>query len=155
MGKYTADVEDHLVLPAVASLTRGSEYRLRRIGKPVPAPVPIRLLIDTGAKRSALIPGIVRHLDPPGGERVRVTTPLSTGTTQLFWVRLEFPETKLASLEPVHVASLTMPPELAQFHGLLGRDLLFRLHSLYLEGLRDRYTLRDRPGLFDWLRRWL
>jgi len=70
-------------------------------------------------------------------------------------VRFDFPGTRLASLEPVHVALLNMPPDLAQFHGLLGRDLLFRLHSLYLEGLRGRYTLRDTAGLFDWLRRLL
>jgi hypothetical protein len=48
-----------------------------------------------------------------------------------------------------------MPPQLAQFHGLLGRDLLRRWASLEYEGLDSRYTLRDRPGLFGWLRRWL
>src|SRR5436309_1003531 len=127
MGKYIARVQDHLILPAVASLPTGPESYLRQAGRRVPAPVPIRLLIDTGSKRTTLIPGIIRHLNPVGGDPVRVATPLRTGTTRLFWVRLDFPETDLAPFELVQVARLAMPPDLAQFHGLLGRDLLSRL----------------------------
>jgi len=68
---------------------------------------------------------------------------------------LAFPATGLASFDPVRVASLAMPPNLAQFHGLLGRDLLQRLDEFKYEGRRGRYTLRDTPGLLGWLRRWL
>jgi hypothetical protein len=121
----------------------------------VPAPVPIRLLIDTGSKRTTLIPGIIRHLNPLGGNPVRVAAPLRAGRTRLFWVRLEFPEAGLAPFELVQVARLAMPPDLSQFYGLLGRDLLGRLESLNYEGRRRRYTLRDTPGRFGWLRRWL
>jgi hypothetical protein len=53
------------------------------------------------------------------------------------------------------VARLPMPPGLAQFHGLLGRDLLRRFASFEYEGKRECYTLRDSPGLFGWLRRLL
>lgn len=155
MGQFTSDVEDHLILPALVGLTRGSEHLRRRLGRSIPSPVPIRLLIDTGAKRTTLIPGILRHLALPASGEVRVITPLAAGNTQFYWVRFDFPNTTLASLDPVRVARLDMPPELANFHGLLGRDLLFQLHSLYLEGRRGRYTLRDTPGLFDWLRRLL
>jgi hypothetical protein len=48
-----------------------------------------------------------------------------------------------------------MPPDLAQFHGLLGRDLLQRMDEFNYQGRRGRYTLRDTPGPFGWLRRWL
>jgi len=36
----------------------------------------------------------------------------------------------------------------------LGRDLLRRFASFDYQG-RRRYTLRDKPGFFAWLRRWL
>ena len=155
MGKYSAPVEDHLILPAMVSLPAGSEHFLRRAGDPVPAPVPARLVIDTGSKRTTLIPGIIRHLNAEPGEDVRLVTPQATGIATLFWVRLVFPGIGPAPFEQVQVARLAMPPELAQFQGLLGRDLLRRLESFDYEGRRGRYTLRDRPGLFGWLRRWL
>jgi hypothetical protein len=153
MGKYSAPVEDHLILPVAVSLRPGTERLRRQTGRPVPAPVPVRLVIDTGSKRTTLIPGIIHHLNPPRGADVRLVTPQAVGMVTLFWVRLAFPGIGLASFEHVQVARLAMPPELAQFHGLLGRDLLRRLESFDYEGRRGRYTLRDTPGLFGWLRR--
>jgi hypothetical protein len=155
MGKYVADVADHLILPARARLPDGEEHLRRRTGEHLPAAVPIRLLIDTGSKRTTLIPGIIRHLNPQRGDVVRVATSLHAGAARLFWVRLDFPEAGLAPFEHVQVARLAMPPDLAQFHGLLGRDLLARLHSFEYLGQSRRYTVRDTPGLFGWLRRWL
>jgi hypothetical protein len=152
MGKYTAPVEDHLILPAVASLTAGPGHLLRTTGQPVPVPVPIRLLIDTGSKRTTLVPGVVRHLNPSSGLRVNVVTPLAEVRAELFWVRLDFPDAGLAPFPHVQVARLAMPPGLAQFHGLLGRDLLRRWESFDYEGRRGCYTLRDAPGAFGWLR---
>jgi hypothetical protein len=123
MGKYWASVDDHLILPAVISVPAGHEIPLRRVGQPVPAPVPIQFLIDTGSKRTTLIPGVIRHLEPLAGSDVQVVAPAATLTTTLYWVRIDFPATGLAPFELVQVARLPMPPQLAQFHGLLGRDL--------------------------------
>jgi hypothetical protein len=153
MGKYSAHVEDHLILPALARLPEGEAQARARAGQRVPVAVPVRLIIDTGSKRTTLIPGIIRHLNPLGSDTVRVATSLITGTTRFFWLRLDFPEAGLASFEVVQVIRLAMPPPLSQFHGVLGRDLLRRLESLDYEGQRGRYTLRDTPGLFGWLRR--
>jgi hypothetical protein len=155
MGKYSAPVEDHLIVPAEVGLTPGSEVSQRMVGDPVPAPVRVRLLIDTGSKRTTLIPGIIRHLNPPRGDDVRLVSALAVGMVTLFWVRLAFPGTGLALFENVQVARLAMPPDLARFHGVLGRDLLRRFESFDYEGTRGRYTLRDMPGLFGWLRRCL
>jgi len=155
MGKYIATVDDHLILPALVHLSEGEERFRARARRRVPPPVPIRLLIDTGSKRTTLIPGLIRHLDPQASQPVRVATALAAGTTRLFWVRLAFPATGLASFDPVRVARLAMPPDLAQFHGLLGRDLLQQLDEFKYEGRRGRYTLRDTPGLLGWLRRLL
>jgi hypothetical protein len=155
MGRYTAPVLDHLILPALAGLPAGLERTVRRAGRSIPAPVAIRLLIDTGSKRTTLVPGVLHHLDAPGGENVRVATSLRAGVTQFFWVRLSFPEAGLAPFEMVQVALLGMPAELASFHGVLGRDLLRELVSFDYEGRRGRYTLRDTAGPLGWLRRLL
>jgi len=153
MGKYSAPVEEHLILPAVVRLPAGSEHLRRHAGSTVPAPVPVRLVIDTGSKRTTLIPGIIRHLEPEPGNEVRLVTPLATGNITLFWVRLDFPGTTLFSFEQVQVGRVAMPPVLAQFHGILGRDLLSGLESFEYQGRRGCYILRDAPGLFGWLRR--
>jgi hypothetical protein len=155
MGKFTARVQEHLVLPARVRLTPDRERSLHVLGQPVPAPVPIRLLIDTGSKRTTLIPGILRHLQPMLSRPTRITSSFGTGMTQSGWVCLEFPEAGLAPFTEVLVARLPLPPALAQFHGLLGRDLLCRFESFEYEGRRGCYTIRDRPGLRTWLRRWL
>ena len=155
MGKYTAPVRDHLILPAVARLTAGPEHFLRQARRQVPAPVAVRLVIDTGSSRTTLIPGIIRHLGMQASGGVQVVTPANPVAATLHWVRFDFPEAGLAPFEHVQVARLAMPPDLAQFHGLLGRDLLKRLASFDYEGQRGRYTLRDKSGPLGWLRRWL
>jgi hypothetical protein len=155
MGRYVATVVDHLILPARVRATSGREQILLREEQGVPSPVAIRLLIDTGAKRTTLLPGIIRHLRPAPGSAARIVTPVGSVATDLFWVCLEFPDTGLASFPEVLVARLPMPPALSQFHGLLGRDLLHRLESFEYQGRRGRYSLRDTPGWLGWLRRWL
>lgn len=154
MGRYVASVEDHLVLPAHVRITPGREQVLRSSGQAVPPPVEIRLLIDTGSKRSTLVPGVLRHLQTMPGGSARVVTSMGAVTTILAWVCLEFPEAGLASFPEVLVARLPLPRGLSRFHGLLGRDLLRRLESFEYQGRRGRYTLRDRAEPFAWLRWW-
>ena len=146
MGKFTASVADQLLLLARVRLPLVQERYLGTLGRSVPAPVPIRLIIDTGAKRTTLIPGIFDHLQPPSGARARLVTPQGLARIDLRWVCLEFPETGLASFSEVLVARHPMPPSLAQFHGLFGRDLLSQMHSFEYQGRRKRYILRDAPG---------
>ena len=154
MGKYTAQVDDHLVLPARVSLRQGSEGALRFLGRPVPSAVLVRFLIDTGSKRSTLIPSLLEHLAAEAAQRVRVITSTGSVETQLSWVRIEFPGTSLAPIPQFPVARLPLPPRLATFHGLVGRDMLSRWESFTYEGRRNRFTLRDAPGgLLGWLRR--
>jgi hypothetical protein len=155
MGKYTAPVEDRLILPARVSVIPGQEREFRLAGLSVPAPVTVRQVIDTGSKRTTLIPGLLRHLKANVAGSARLITPRGTGNTDLFWVRLGFPEAGLAPFPEILVARLPLPPALSQFHGLLGRDLLRRLESFDYQGRRGCYTIRDKAGPFAWLRRWL
>lgn len=155
MGTFQAPVEDHLVLPARVGLT-GDEGRLRQLrGRSIPAPVSVRLVIDSGATRTTLNPGIVRHLDPASGHDVRVVTPSEPLTSTLYWIRIDFPGTRLTAFEFVQVARLEMPPALRHFDGLLGRDLLRRWDEFRYQGRRGRYLIHDTPGFLGWLRRWL
>jgi hypothetical protein len=153
MGKYAALVEDHLVLPARVRLPPNEEHWRADAGGNVPAPVRVRLIIDTGAKRTTLIPGVLDHFQPPSGARTHPVTALGSALIDLVWVCLEFPEAGLAPFPEVLVARLPMPPALHQFHGLFGRDLLGRLESFAYLGRRGRYALRDTPGWLGWLRR--
>jgi hypothetical protein len=44
-----------------------------------------------------------------------------------------------------------MPPALAQFHGLIGRDLLRNWDEFRYQGRRGRYLIHDTRGPFGWL----
>jgi hypothetical protein len=154
MGKYVSAVEDHLLLPARAMLTPGQEQQARLRGQPIPGPVSVRLVIDTGSKRSTLLPGIIRQLNPISRGAARVETGLASLQTSLYWVRLDFPGTPLAAVPELAVARMAMPPSLSSFHGVIGRDLVRRWESVLFEGRRGRLTIRDMPGgLSGWLLR--
>jgi hypothetical protein len=155
MGTFQAPVEDHLILPARVSVTRGEERNRRLRGRSVPAPVTIRLVIDTGAKRTTLSPGIIRHFEPAAGHDVNLVTTAESISSTLYWVHLDFPGTRLAGFDPVQVARMEMPPALRHFDGLLGRDLLRRWDEFRYQGRRGRYLIHDMPGPLGWLRRWL
>src|SRR5258707_15564404 len=99
MGKFRAPVADQLILPAVVGLPAGEIRSRRYSGRPVPEAVPIRFLIDTGAKRTTLIPGLIDRFAPQISRTVRILPPLAVGTASMYWVRLEFPEAGLAAFE--------------------------------------------------------
>lgn len=152
MGKYSTAVQDHLVVPARVLLTRGQEHALRILGREVPAFVPARLLLDTGSRRSSLLPSVIEDLSPALQSTVRIETSLASAETNLYWVRLEFPGTSLASVPELAVARLALPRSLSAFHGVIGRDLLSRWEYVLFEGRRGRLTIRDaRRGWLSWL----
>ncbi len=154
MGKFRAPVQDRLILPARTLLTREDEVVFRALGRSIAAPIVVRLLIDTGAKRSSMIPSILDRLNPRPAGRANVETVLASAATELFWVRLEFPGSSLAAVPLVAVARLPMPASLREYQGVVGRDLLSRWESFLYEGRRGRVTIRDTPGgLFGWLKR--
>ena len=154
MGRYRSAVQDRLVIPAQVLLTSGTERLFRMIGRRVPAALAIQLVIDTGSKRSSLIPSVLNHLTPPPFALARVETSLASVQAELCWVRLEFPASSLSAVPAVAMARLPLPPSLHGFHGLIGRDLLSQWESFLYEGLRGRFTIRDAQGGFlGWLKR--
>jgi hypothetical protein len=152
MGKYTAAVRDHLVVPVRVGLTREEEQVNRWRGWPVPASSLLQLVIDTGSGRTTLVPGVIAHLNPATHGTARVETSHAAGEVKLFWVRLEFPGTSLAAIPEIAVVRLAMPRSLLAYQGVIGRDVLRRWEYFRFEGRRGRFTIRDTPGgLFGWL----
>jgi hypothetical protein len=152
MGKYTAEASDHLIVPAIAGRTSGRQQLDRLMGRPRGPLVPVRLIIDTGSKRSTLTPAIIAQLSPSQGGDAQLETSLTTASLSLFWVRLEFPDTPLALVSELAVARVPMPTPLQSFHGVIGRDLLCRWDYLLYQGLRKRFSIRDIPSrFFTWL----
>jgi hypothetical protein len=124
----------------------GQEAMLRLHGRSLPDPVSVRLIVDTGSRRSTLIPGIIRHLEPRPLAPTHVETSVGEVGSELFWVRYDFPGTSLAPFTEYPVARLPMPQKLATFHGVIGRDMLNRWESFHYQGRRARFTLRDEPS---------
>ena len=152
MGKFISSVHDQLILNARALLTDDDRRIVQVQGKPFSSPVPIRLVIDTGSRRSTLIPSVVEQLNLNPRGRARVETSLGSGKSNLFAIRLEFPDTSLGEIPELLVARLALPPSLHDFHGVIGRDVLSRWEYFRYEGRRHRLIIRDKPHpLLRWL----
>ena len=152
MGKFITGVHDHLVLSACAMLTDEDRRILQAHGRPIPPPMPIRLVIDTGSGQSTLIPSVVTQLNLSPRGSTRVHTSLASGKSNLFAVRLEFPDTGLSPIPKLLVARLGLPSSLSGFHGVIGRDVLRRWEYFRYEGRRHRLIIRDKPNpLLRWL----
>ncbi len=136
MGSFRAAVQDRLILPATALLTREVEAAARALGRSIAAPIAVRLVLDTGSKRSSMVPSVLDRLNPPPAGRANVETVLASAAIELFWVRLEFPDSSLAAVPLVAVARLPMPASLREYQGVVGRDLLSRWESFLYEGRR-------------------
>jgi hypothetical protein len=148
MGKFRTSVDDLPVLPAQVRLTSGQEKILTLSNRPVPSPQPVNLLVDTGSGRSTLLPSVIAKLNPISRGVTRVATSLAVAEANLFWVRLEFPDTNLEPIGELAVARLSLPASLGSIHGVIGRDLLRRWEYFFYEGRRGQMTIRDRPGFF-------
>jgi len=152
MGKFITSVRDHLILDARALLADDDRQYLHALGRSIPPAVPVRLIIDTGSGMSSLIPSVVEQLNLQSVGRTRVDTSLSSGRSELFTVRIEFPGTSLNAIPDLLVARLGLPPSLQAFHGVIGRDVLRRWEYFRYEGRRQRLTIRDTPNpLMRWL----
>src|SRR5260370_17011116 len=105
MGRYRSAVQDRLILPAQVLLTLETQQLFRLLERPMPQPAAVRLIIDTGSRRSSLVPSVLDRLKPPPFKIARVETSLAAVETELFSVRLAFPPISLAPL-----ADLAIPP---------------------------------------------
>lgn len=116
----------------------------------MPPGVTVRLAIDTGSGRTSLIPSALNPLKAQPREAVQMMTSMGSALVTLYWVRLEFPDTDLLPIPLLAVTRLSLPPNMAGFHGVLGRDVLSHWESFHWRGRRGRLTIRDVPRWFGW-----
>lgn len=119
------------------SLVSAAEEALRAAGTPVPAPVQILMMVDTGASGSVVAPGLAGQLglQPVGVQQVLT------------------PSTPTAVMMPSYAARLTLPsgpsfettvieaPLQGQgIQGLVGRDVLAECVLIYI-AYANQFTL--------------
>src|SRR5690242_17680903 len=104
MGVYRSSVEDVLFVPVRVALLPTDARALQWRGALVPAPIEVRLVLDTGSRRSCLTPNILRYLQCPPGHPVSVHTSTGERGTNYYEVGMEFLSGSLAPLPRVEVA---------------------------------------------------
>lgn len=153
MGKLVVVVEDHLAISATVHPTRGQAQLYHLLRREVPSALPVRLIVDTGSKRTALVPEVLSTLQLLPVGVAHVETSAGTLQTNVYWVRLAFPNNTLNALPEFPVMRLPLPRSLGDFQGIIGRDLLRQWESTLFEGRIGRLILRDsRPKWIRWNR---
>jgi hypothetical protein len=153
MGIYRAIVQDVLFLPVRITLPESDAAVLLQATGEIPLPVVGRLVLDTGARRSSLAPMVLARLRCPirGHGAIQTVTGQQVVTTHD--VCLEFLEGTLKPLTRWTVVRHAMPPRLAEYDGVIGRDILAGWEVVY-RGPRRRLTVRDRASVWGWLASW-
>lgn len=140
MSTFTAAISDlgHVgpVLDLTVTVPESVEEALLAAGKPVPPPITVSMMIDTGASGSAIEPDVTAHLGLNPIDIVDLATPGNDVVTcEVFPLRLHMPGGAVASATAIG----------AQFkgqgiQGLIGRDLL-RFGVLIYIGPENQFTL--------------
>lgn len=96
------------------------EQALQRAGAPVPSPVAVKAMIDTGATASVIDPNTARLLGLQPVGVVAINTPSSTNVPcPQYVVRFLFPNNVL-----IQVIAIETPLQGQQIQCLIGRDVL-------------------------------
>lgn len=130
---------DGAIIELVVCVSEPRRQALQNAGKPIPAPVVIRALIDSGATSTNMVASVIQPLGLSASGTVQVITP-STGLAPV-------------TVDQYDVSILIVHPEMGKFfdtvpilecqtlssdfHALLGRDLLNYCSFFY-----------DGPGQF-------
>jgi len=148
MGICRAPMEDVPFLP-VRLFLLPEDSRAWTLQGRRPLPLTVRLVLDSGARLSTFRPRLLRQLRAPALRRIHVHTQLGTGFRKLYELRMEFPESTLASIPRARVVGLDMPRSLAAYDGTIGRDILNRWETLYsgLASSVDHPRLSQHLGL--------
>lgn len=129
------------VIPLRVGFSRADEAAARASGRPVPAPVAVRALVDTGSGRSIVQRDLARELDLRPVGRVEIDTPSSVDlAVPEYYVRFWFDD-----LTGPEVKVIEAPLRVPRVRALIGRDLLERAHFEY-DGPTGRFELRFPRG---------
>jgi len=94
---------------------------LKQQSKPIPTPVEIMALIDTGASGTAVKPEVIQQLQLTPRGVAQIATPSSSAhPCNVYDVSLTFPHGVIAPL----ITVMEVPLEGQRIQGLIGRDVL-------------------------------
>lgn len=133
------------VLSAIVAVSEARAAALRSAGQPIPDPVPIRALLDTGASCTCIDPFVVDALELTPTGSVRINTPTTGNRPQdrnQYDVGLAIPGA-VRGHAPLFLATIpVVATDLQQqgFAALLGRDILSACLLTY-NGTMGWYTL--------------
>lgn len=136
MPHFTLQVSSNgPVLTAVVAASQARAAALKAAGQPIPTPVPIRALIDTGASCTCVDPSVLKTLNLTPTGSVSVNTP-STGasphTADQYDVALVIPPANGTPLVFQTIPVVASELLAAQgYHALIGRDILDRCLFAY------------------------
>jgi len=117
--------DDGPVLEILISLTSSRRYALNRFQLPIPAPLAVRALIDTGATYSCIDLSVVSQLNLLSSYEVMVFTPGTGGVPQQmkqYEVDVEVPNVGLFP----RIAAIEAALSAQGIQALIGRDILAR-----------------------------
>jgi len=128
------------VLTAVVAVSQERNAALVAAGKPVPKPVPITALVDTGASATCVDPSVLAALSLTPTGIVSLSTP-STGETphqaEQFDAALIIPAPQGSALVFRTIPVVASELLAAQgFHALIGRDILDQCIFFYNGSLK-------------------
>lgn len=125
------------IVTAYVAVSNPRGQALQAAGQPIPAPVPIQALVDTGASGTCIDPAVLSQLQIPQSGSVMVHTP-TTGATPAaaaqYDVALIIPGATSNDPPLVFETIPVMASQLHQaqgIHALIGRDILSRCVLLY------------------------
>jgi predicted aspartyl protease len=118
------------------AVSHAAEQALIAAGSPVPKPIVIPMLIDTGASHSLIQSGLAQQLGLNPVSTVAIATPSSQNVMcDVYAVRLILPPNIQAELTAVEA-----PLQGENIQGLIGRDVLSQAVLVYI-GYQNQFTL--------------
>lgn len=141
MPSFTAQIPDLRRTGPICQVQIGvsqpTANLLREQGKPIPQPVEITALIDTGASGTAVKPEIVQRLQlTPRGVASIATPSTAAQSCNVYDVSLTFPTGVMLSI----ITVIEVPLEGQSIQGLIGRDVLAHGILIY-SGYTNTFSL--------------
>lgn len=127
------------VIEVTLSLIGPAQVALTQNEQPIPVPVSVQLLVDTGASHSCIADGVLAPLGLHPVGTIGINTPSSHNIAcALYAVRMTLPHGGWLDTSVIQVPPGGLEGQTAQ--GLLGRDVLRYGLLIYL-GQRGQFTL--------------
>ena len=136
-------VPDGLLTPVLLGPDRAQMQALQSAGAPLPAPLHIRALIDTGSDHTAIAPSTLTVLGLSAGKTVQTRTAGGLVSVQLYSVSLTLFDPAVPSAATLYRPSWTVTNlghDSPDADMLIGMDLISEL-ILIVDGPGRRFTL--------------